>query len=57
MMNNSKRRSLIVIMITFILTVSVAALRPVHADDDDGPEYTISKLNINCKIEKTGPFD
>lgn len=56
-MNNSKRRSLIVIMITFILTVSVAALRPVHADDDDGPEYTISKLNINCKIEKTGPFD
>ena len=54
MMNNSKRRSLIVIMITFILTVSVAALRPVHADDDDGPEYTISKLNINCKIEKNG---
>lgn len=53
-MNNSKRRSLIVIMITFILTVSVTALRPVHADDDDGPEYTISKLNITTvRLKKT----
>lgn len=41
-------------MITFILMISVTASRPVHADDDDGPEYTISKLNINCQIEKNG---
>ena len=54
MMNNSKRRSFIVAIIAFILTISVVALRPVHADDDDGPEYTISKLNINCQIEKNG---
>ncbi len=54
MMNNSKKRSFIVTMITFILMISVTALRPVHADDDDGPEYTISKLNINCQIEKNG---
>lgn len=53
MMNNSKKRSFIVTIITFILMISVTALRPVHADDDDGPEYTISKLNINCQIEKT----
>ena len=53
MMNNSKRRSFIVAIIAFILTISVVALRPVHADDDDGPKYTISKLNINCQIEKT----
>ena len=53
MMNNSKRRSFIVAIIAFILTISVVALRPVHADDD-GPEYTISKLNINCQIEKNG---
>ena len=52
-MNNSKKRSFIVTMITFILMISVTALRPVHADDDDGPKYTISKLNINCQIEKT----
>lgn len=54
MMNNSKRRSFIVAIIAFILTISVVALRPVHADDDDGPKYTISKLNINCQIEKNG---
>ena len=54
MMNNSKKRSFIVTIITFILMISVTALRPVHADDDDGPEYTISKLNINCQIEKNG---
>lgn len=53
MMNNSKKRSFIVAIITFILTISVAALRTVHADDD-APEYTISKLNINCQIEKNG---
>ena len=53
MMNNSKKRSFIVTMITFILMISMTALRPVHADDDDDPEYTISKLNINCQIEKT----
>ena len=53
MMNNSKRRSFIVAIIAFILTISVVALRPVHADDDS-PEYTISKLNINCQIEKNG---
>ena len=53
MMNNSKRRSFIVAIIAFILTISVTALRTVHADDD-GPEYTISKLNINCQIEKNG---
>ena len=52
-MNNSKRRSFIVAIIAFILTISVVALRPVHADDDS-PEYTISKLNINCQIEKNG---
>lgn len=53
MMNNSKKRSFIVAIITFILTISVATLRTVHADDD-APEYTISKLNINCQIEKNG---
>ena len=54
MINNSKKRSFIVTMITFILMISMTALRPVHADDDDDPEYTISKLNINCQIEKNG---
>lgn len=53
MMNNSKKCSFIIAIITFILTISVAALRTVHADDD-APEYTISKLNINCQIEKNG---
>ena len=36
MMNNSKRRSFIVAIIAFILTINVVALRTVHADDD-GP--------------------
>ena len=57
MMNNSKRRSFIVAIIAFILTISVVALRPVHADDDDGPKYTISSLTSTVRLKKTGPFD
>lgn len=53
MMNNSKKRSFIVTIITFILIIGGIALQPIHAEDD-GPEYTISKLNINCQIEKNG---
>lgn len=55
-MNNSKKRSFIVTIITFILIIGGIALQPIHADDD-GPEYTISKLNINCQIEKTEQCD
>lgn len=55
MMNNLKNRSFIITIITFILMINVTAFCPVHADDDDdGPEYTISNLNINCHIKKNG---
>lgn len=52
-MSNLKKTQKIFIRICFsILLTLLLTIGVIHADD--GPSYSINKLNINCKIEKNG---